>query len=194
MTIDRPDTDQVIRDPEQLLAISSPVRNAIHTVVLNQGETSVREIAYQLGMKPASLYRHIDALLEAGVIEEVGTTPTERRDAKLYATRLAYFEYQPSSPEMLAALMRMVRLGMKASAERFSSAAAGGEAVPKGKLRDLYYANHFSWMDDDQIVQINEHMNAITDIMLNNERREGARPLVVTLGLSPMEVRENPPA
>lgn len=190
----RPEPDQIIRDPEQLLAISSPVRNAIQAVVLNQGEASVREIAYQLGMKPASLYRHIDALLGAGVIEEVGTVPTERREAKLYASRLAYFEFQPDNPAMLAALERMVRLGMKASAERFTAAAESGRAVPRGDQRDLYYLNHFAWMDEGQISRLNEHLRAITEIVQDAKRREGTRPVVVTLGLSPMEVREDPPA
>lgn len=71
---------------------------------MSQGEASIREIAEQMGRKPVSLYRHIDQLVEVGLLIEEGTKPTARRDAKIYSTNLEFVRYSDRDEEMTKAL------------------------------------------------------------------------------------------
>lgn len=186
-----PHDDRTMSDPKQLRAINSPIRNAIHTVVLNQKRASIRKIANQLGMKPASLYRHIEVLLEAGVITEEGTESTARRDAKVYASNLEHIDDQHMSPAMLEAFSGFIRQAMKTSAERIIGAASSGDAATRGTKRNTCWRSPFSWLDDQQLKQLNDHIDAIMALMNNNERRDGTRLIGLTLGMYPMPITEN---
>jgi hypothetical protein len=46
---------------------------------------SIRQIGDELGRKAASLYRHIEALVDAGLIHETGSQISGGRDATTYA-------------------------------------------------------------------------------------------------------------
>lgn len=57
-----------IRDPRQLRAIRTPLRQEILQSIVRSGPASVRELARTLDRTPASLYYHIHALEKAGLI------------------------------------------------------------------------------------------------------------------------------
>ncbi|NIM48343.1 MAG: helix-turn-helix domain-containing protein, partial [Gemmatimonadales bacterium] len=48
------------------------------------GRCSVGEVADRLERKPESLYYHVKALREAGLVRRVGNRPGERRSETLY--------------------------------------------------------------------------------------------------------------
>ena len=120
MVFKRPSDDETISDPQQIRALCSPMRHAIHQVVLSQGEASIREIGEQVGKKPASLYRHIDQLVEVGLLIEQGTKSTSRRDAKVYSSTLEFFRYRDRSPEMVAAIAAFARSSLKETGNKIS--------------------------------------------------------------------------
>lgn len=57
-----------ITDPKQLLAIGSPIRAQIVSILENTSECSVREMADHLGMQSESIYYHVHALVKAGLV------------------------------------------------------------------------------------------------------------------------------
>lgn len=70
MARQRPDS-YVIRSAAQLRAIGSPQRLRVLRAIQDLGPCTVAELARHLGCKPASLYYHVHALVNAGVVEVV---------------------------------------------------------------------------------------------------------------------------
>ena len=63
-----------IRELEHLKLLSDPLKLRI-LQSLAEGEGTARQLADQLGESVTKLYRHVDALLDAGLIEVVQETP-----------------------------------------------------------------------------------------------------------------------
>lgn len=159
------------------------MRHEIHQVVLSQGEASVREIAEQMGRKPASLYRHIDRLVEVGLLIDIGTKSTARRDAKIYSTELEFMRYSPRKPEMTKALGEFARSSFKDTGHKITKVLDAGSAVLPVPLRDTYFGNPAGWLDEDELTELNEHIDAIIGLMANKPRKPEAKRIVITMGL-----------
>ena len=90
----------VIREPEQLAAIRSPVRQEIVDALAGTAIRTVAEIASMLGRSPHSLYHHVRVLERVGLILNMGIERRNRRDETLYATpaRRLLIHRNPRSP------------------------------------------------------------------------------------------------
>lgn len=183
-----PGDAEIIVRPDQVRALSSHTRCAIHQIALSQGEVSIREIAEQLGRKPVSLYRHIDQLVEVGVLEEVGTRATTRRDAKIYATKLGYLKYDPENTEMVEALASVTKSMLKSSASGIAKSLESKEAITGGPDRDTYICSLFAWLDDDELAEVNEHLRAVRNVFKNKQRKADAKLMAISIGMHPMPV------
>lgn len=190
MPFKRPPDDQTIDCPDQIRALCSPMRHEIHQVVLSQGEASVREIAEQMGRKPVSLYRHIDQLVEVGLLIDIGTKSTARRDAKVYTTKLEFMRYSPRRPEMLKALGEFARASLKDTGSKVSKAIESGESVLPIPLRDLFIGSPAGWLDDDELTELNEHVDAIIGLLANKPRKPGSKRMVISMGMYCAGVQE----
>tara|TARA_R110002072_G_scaffold42064_2_gene117346 strand:+ start:2330 stop:2890 length:561 start_codon:yes stop_codon:yes gene_type:complete len=185
MPFKRPADDQTIDCPDQIRALCSPMRHAIHQVVLSQGEASIREIAEQLGKKPASLYRHIDRLVEVGLLIDTGTKSTTRRDAKVYSSQLEFMRYSPRKPEMLEALAEFTRASLKDTGNKVSKSICSGQAVLPVPLRDTFIGSPAGWLDDEELGELNEHIDAIIELLANKPRKPDTKRVVISMGLYP---------
>lgn len=159
------------------------MRHEIHQVVLSQGEASVREIAVQMGRKPVSLYRHIDQLVEVGLLIDIGTKSTARRDAKIYTTKLEFMRYRPRRPEMLKALGEFARASLKDTGTKVSKVIESGEAVLPIPHRDTFIGSPAGWLDDDELAELNEHVDAIIGLLANKPRKPGSKRMIVSIGM-----------
>jgi DNA-binding transcriptional ArsR family regulator len=159
------------------------MRHEIHQVVLSQGEASIREIAEQMGKKPASLYRHIDKLVEVGLLIDIGTKSTARRDAKVYTTNLEFMRYHPRKPEMVEALGEFTRASLKDTGLKISKVLKAGDAVLPVPHREVYVGSPAGWLDDDELAQLNEHIDAIIELMADKPRKPNAKRMVISMGL-----------
>jgi len=185
MVFKRPPDDETISDPEQIRALCSPMRHAIHQVVLSQGEASIREIGEQLGKKPASLYRHIDRLVEVGLLTEEGTKSTSRRDAKLYSSKLEFFRYRDRSPEMVEAIAAFARSSLKETGNQLSRTFVQGDAVLPVPKRDTFIGSPAGWLDQDDLAELNEHIDAIIELLADKPRRPGTKRITISMGMYP---------
>jgi len=90
----------VIRKPEQLAAIRSPVRQEIIDALAPARIRTVAEIASMLGRSTHSLYHHVRVLERVGLILNMGIERRNRRDEVLYATpgRRLRIHRDPGSP------------------------------------------------------------------------------------------------
>lgn len=185
MVFKRPPDDETISDPEQIRALCSPMRHAIHQVVLSQGEVSIREIGLQLGKKPASLYRHIDRLVEVGLLTEEGTKSTSRRDAKVYSSKLEFFRYRDRSREMVEAIAAFARSSLKETGNQLSRTFERGDAVLPVPQRDTFIGSPAGWLDQDDLAELNEHIDSIIELLADKPRRPGTKRITISMGMYP---------
>src|SRR5262245_60801030 len=90
----------VVRKPEQLAALRSPVRQEIIFGLAPARIRTVAELASVLGRSPHSLYHHVRVLERVGLIFNMGIERLNRRDEALYATagRRLRIHRDPGSP------------------------------------------------------------------------------------------------
>jgi len=186
MPFKRPTDDETISCPLQIRALCSPMRHEIHQVVLSQGEASIREIAEQMGRKPVSLYRHIDQLVEVGLLVDEGTKSTARRDAKMYSTKLEFMRYSPRNPEMLKALGEFTRASMKDTGSKVAKSIESTNAVLPIPLRDTYIGSPAGWLDDDELGELNQHIDAIIGLLADKPKKPDSKRIAITIGLYPV--------
>ncbi len=112
----RPGT-KVVRDAETLRALRTPVRQEILGTLERLGTGSVRDVAEQLGRKPASLYYHVHDMCRAGLVVEAGSRPRGRRMEKLYETVASriVIEKKPRSKAFTEELKGLHRSALRAA-------------------------------------------------------------------------------
>lgn len=200
-----------VRTAPQFEAISSPVRDQILQVVVNQAPwspdrpdrpgVSIREIGEQLGRKPGSLYRHIEALVEVGLIRETGAQASGGRDAMTYrATGEVVHLVTPAraGPAMDALCRYIERAAALAGRE---SAAATRERVmlvappaPADRhdgadpAHDNGMVAMFGWLDADQRAALRDSMWTIARVFENAKRRPGTKLVAASLFIRPVRL------
>lgn len=177
----------------QFDALASPVRDQIVQVVVNQGGTrggvSIREIADQLGRKPASLYRHIDHLVEVGLLIESGAQPSGGRDATTYATpgdAIVLVTPERSGAAMDALCRYIERMAMHAGRE--SAAATRDRATSKPTVWENGTASVFGWLDARQRRTLRKLMLEIAGVFEQAERRPGTRLVAASVLVRPVRL------
>lgn len=147
-----------IRDPEQLRALRSSVRQEIVDTVQSLGACSAAEIARELGRPADGLYYHLKALLQVGLLEEAGTRQSHGRSEALYATRSPdspmRLHYDPEDPENVAAVLRVVASMLRMTERDFADAYRPG-AVTEGPQRNLWAARTKGWLSDEDLREVN---------------------------------------
>jgi len=150
-----------ITDPRQLLAISSPIRAKIVSIMENREEYSVREMAEHLGMRAESIYYHVHELVKAGLLIGKRQRPAITRSEVAYQllARKIYVDWTNTDRAYRAALKKAVRVAHRLSERimeealddpscRFGGLAAGARIqqesvrLSKKKFRELIRKLH----------------------------------------------------
>lgn len=187
-----------IETAEQFKAMSSPVRDQIMSVVgaLAAGKSdngtergvSIREIAEQLGRKPPSLYRHLDSLVRAGLIREVGAQTSGGRDATTYAIpgeRIMLVPPDREGPELDAMCAYIASVAAHAGRETVQATVdrvTGEHAIG---ANDTGGATLRGWLDDDQRAALRRIAGELSALFINAKRRPGTRLVAATLLFRP---------
>lgn len=119
MTARRRQQTLTIKEPEKIRALRTPARQEILEVLVRIGPCSARELAEETGRARASLYYHIHALVDAGLVRVAAGRRTGRATECLYepvAKRIMLDRTERSS-EFVSALADMHRATIR-KAER----------------------------------------------------------------------------
>ncbi len=164
-----PSTDSTYRIErlEQFQALASPVRSQVLWRLASIGPASVAEVAAALGRKPQSLYPHFEALREVGLVLHQSDRHTGRRHEAVYATpaRNMLLVYDATHAEKRQALWETVAAGSRNAMRSFQRRLLSGQAQTRGQLRDTHYSNLSAWVSDAELEQINQHLDAIQDLL-----------------------------
>ena len=129
----RPRSKFVIRSPKQLKVLRTPIRHRVLNAVLGLGRCSVAEIAVRLDWKAESLYYHVKALMDAGLVRRVEQRSTGGRSQAVYEAVAAdiVLDLSNRSKEYLTAVRDVYRAALRA-AERDLENALERERKGKG--------------------------------------------------------------
>lgn len=183
-----------VQTAAQYEAISSGVRDQILQVVVNQAPpeqdgagVSIREIGAQLGRKPASLYRHIEELVEAGLLIEAGAEASGGRDATTYTAAGSVIELASPAGDRAAleALCRYIER-TATHAGREHAAATRRHATSPAGAKDHAMLSMFGWLDASQRKALHEHLIDISRIFQTAHRRAGTKLIAASLFIRPV--------
>ncbi len=107
-----------------LRALGSPVRLRIVEIVAERKDCTASQLAEEVGLAPSSLFAHLTALREAGIVEASGDGPNR------------YYGLDPSALDSLSAYLGGVGGRTRGWAVPAGTAAAGGIAIRDAGLDD----------------------------------------------------------
>jgi predicted transcriptional regulator len=175
--------------PEQLKLMSFGPRREIIAALANDADLSARDLAERLHRPVTGLYRHIDLLMEAGLIGESGQRPGPKRPEMLYALTFASFtaEVATRSPEGREAFAQ--------AAARYASAAARkiARTIERGAARlhteDANATFHVMdlQLDRDGLVELHQLLRKfiVASRKLRVRERDGVETVSVTILVAP---------
>jgi len=117
----------VIRDPAVLRALRTPLRQEVLAAVQQMRTASVKDVAAELGRKPASLYYHVHDLVRVGLVRAAGTRPAGRRTETLYepAADRIVIDRTIRTPAFVDALADLERATLRTAERELRAALAG---------------------------------------------------------------------
>lgn len=175
------ETDGVywITRPDQYDCLTSARRMEIIDVLANVGEKSVREIAALLGVKPSSLYHHIELLLNAELIELAGTRAVNRRQEKLYKTPGFNLKYGLAldDPKAFEIYGKIASAQARQSARDFKRGLEADGVVAHGPQKNIWIFRLVGAPDAATMEKINYHIQELAKLFWGSAGEDN--PLVV---------------
>lgn len=181
-----------VRSPEQIEALTSPVRQSILDRIEAKGACSVKELAASLNRPPDSLYYHVKTLVRVGLLVESGSRQSKRRDEALYdlCARRWHIAYEPDNPDNAGAVSK-VTAGILRQAERdFRGGLAHPRAVVRGAGRNLWSLRLESKLTRSELREVNHHLEQILSILRKPERGAGGQLCAISWVIAPLEERQ----
>ena len=181
----------VLRRPEQLAALASPVRSRIIESLAVDGPSSVRQIAIRMGREPEALYYHIRALVDVGLVVLEGKRKVGRRAEAVYriiATRLVLDTKQRSKAYIDAmagtcsAMLRLAERSYRAAIDR------GGFTLD-GPQRSLMVRRHATRLDRAGLAQLNRRLDRVAELFDGQDEAKGGDSHALTIVLSQLSGR-----
>lgn len=151
---------------EQYECLMSARRMDIIDLLANTGARSVREIASLLGVKPSSLYHHIELLLDVGLIELAGSRLVNRRQEKLYQTPRASLKYglKFDDPLAFALYSRIGDVQARQSAKDLRRGLKTQAVVADGPGKNTWIFRLVGSPDPEALAKINSHIEEIAKL------------------------------
>ena len=171
-----------------MAAIRTPARQEIIDVLAPMGIASIAELATALGRPADSLYYHIRILQEAGLIEAAGSRRSGAHEEALYRTvaprmRLSY---EPGPEGNAADISPIIGSMLRLTGRDFDTAMENPDNKVDGPRRELWAARTTAWLSEEQVEEINRHMQDLLAMMALSSPEEG-RLYSVTMVLTPLE-------
>ena len=178
-----------IRDPQQIRALESPVRQEVVDTLEALGTASVREIAAELGRPPDALYYHVRALLESGLLVPAGSRGDGRRREALYALPMAgdalRLAYDPDDPTNVEAVTAVVGAMLRVAGRDFAAGFRPQVAVCEGPRRNLWAARMKGWLDGEELEEVQSLLERLRHLMDRPRRSPDQRLHSLTFVIAP---------
>ena len=183
-----------VSTPRQLAAIASPGREDIIDAISLIGACSASELARFLGRSAHSLYYHLRALRDCGLIVETVRSRKGARETAYYdvPARPMAVRFDLSTPARKAAVIRLVRRRLETGRKGVERACRSGAVTTEGSERDLWATHVKGWFSPADLRRANALFAGLIDLLVRGgtERAPKRQPYELTFALSP--VRRTP--
>ena len=185
-----------IREPAQIEAMISPLRQAIIDRIEALGPSSVADLARSLGRPADALYYHVHKLQQVGLLVETGSRSTARRDEALYdfPRRRWHIAYELADPSNVAAIRKATTSLLRQAGRDFDDGVEHPKARVKGPLRNLWSLRLEARLSRDEVREINRHLQAILAILRKpRPARRGGTLFALSWVLAPLRAPASHP-
>jgi DNA-binding transcriptional ArsR family regulator len=178
--------------PQQLATISSPGREEIIDAVALIGPCSIPDLAEKLGRSRHSLYYHVKALRDCGLLIETQRSGEGARTTGYYDVpgRPFSVSFDLVTDARRAAVLTIARARAREAMRGFERACRPEVAETNGPLRNLRATHLKGWLTADEL----EHANALMEQLIallgspTSERSPDAGAYELTLIFAPHTV------
>lgn len=176
----------VIREPRQLRALVSPVRQEIVDVLAAIGPLTVAQIAELLGRKPDALYYHVTALEKCGLLVETDRVRAGRRFCAVYDTPGRPLTIDYSARVAPALISRVIRAALRLAGRDFSAGFGNANARPAGPDRNLWGARVRGYLQPEDLPRANLLLTELHTLLRQRPATAQAQPHSFTFVFSPL--------
>jgi hypothetical protein len=180
----------LIREPKQLAAIRSPVRQEIVDALAATGIRTVAEIASMLGRSTHSLYHHVRVLERVGLILNMGIERRNRRDEALYATpgRRMRIHHDLGSPTFLRNMRGLVAGMLRLTERDFVRGLL--RRVPAKVVPSIRSAGRMKGrLTTEQLREVRRLMGRLYDLLGNHPQQTVGTMHALTMVIAPLSER-----
>lgn len=179
----------IVNSPALWELLVAPVRSEVAEALRIFGPCSVAEVAAALDRPADTLYRHIDALREAGFVRETGFRKNGRHTEQLFDVVADDFvvEFKDNtrkfgSPEGRA-IVQTAESFAKTIVKAVKTSADAGELEFEERTRNISINYELSWLTHEQYQEIRGLIRRLKEVMDAGKRRREGR-LYMTLAIA----------
>jgi DNA-binding transcriptional ArsR family regulator len=179
----------VVSSPEQLEALASPGREDVIDAVALIGPCSVSELARQLGRPRHSLYYHVTALRDLGLLVETRRAVAGARNTAFYDVpgRPVSVPFDLSTRRRRSAVSTLSHARLRTAFKGVARACASGATVTDGPRRELWTTHVNGWLSDAELEEVNRLFRRLVEVISHAsvDQSTGRKAFELTLALSP---------
>jgi DNA-binding transcriptional ArsR family regulator len=148
----------LVTSAKQLQVIASPGREEIMDVVSLIGPCSITELAGALGRSRNSLYYHVRALRDCGLLVETQRSREGQKRTAYYdpSGRPLAVHFDLSTKDRKRAVIALARARIRSAARGFERACRPGAVLVEGSRRNLWATHLKGWLSDEELEEANE--------------------------------------
>lgn len=179
----------VVTSAEQLEVIASPGREAIVDTVALIGPCSIPDLARMLGRSRHSLYYHVKALRDCGLLTETLRSGEGIRTTAYYDVpgRPFSVRFDLGSEARRQAVLRLARARVRTAMRGFERACRPDAVTIEGPRRDLYATHVKGWLSGDGLEEANRLLGRLIQLVAAEpaDKVSGRRPYEFSFVLCP---------
>jgi DNA-binding transcriptional ArsR family regulator len=162
----------VVSSPKQLQIIAWPGREEIIDVVALIGPCRITELASVVGRSRNSLYYHVRALRDAGLLLETHRSGEGTKTTAYYDVpgRPLSVRFDLSTPSRRRAVLALARTRIRCGARGFEQACKPGAVTLEGPRRDLRVTHLKGWLSDQELEETNRLLERLVELVGTTER------------------------
>ena len=182
----------IIERDDQLKALASTIRSQLFFEVARLSGATIREIAEQMGRSPASLYRHMDILVECDLVRVEGTKGKgpEKADSYIAIADIVVYPSSQEHPDLLDSLAGVYRAQFRNSEKEFIKGLSNPNARFRGVYKNIGSIDGIAWLTKSELREINSLLKDVRTILQASEPdRKGVEPIGLSFAMRPIDTR-----